>query len=144
MNCFKIKRENYKVFFSLVIANLIYVIPVILSGRYYKDDLARTLYGVAGWRGDGRPLGEWLIKLISGGHSTVDDIAPISWLIAVLVLAYGLTVYAQNHFDLAEGKLQVVITLLFVVTNPFAIENWSYRFDCWILLLNRVLVREKF
>lgn len=51
MNCFKIKRENYKVFFSLVIANLIYVIPVILSGRYYKDDLARTLYGVAGWRG---------------------------------------------------------------------------------------------
>ncbi len=133
MNCFKIKRENYKVFFSLVIANLIYVIPVILSGRYYKDDLARTLYGVAGWRGDGRPLGEWLIKLISGGHSTVDDIAPISWLIAVLVLAYGLTVYAQNHFDLAEGKLQVVITLLFVVTNPFAIENWSYRFDCVIM-----------
>lgn len=129
----RIRKEYYKAYIILVIITLIYVMPVLWSGRYYKDDLARTLYGVTGWNGDGRPLGQWLIVALTGFRETIDDIAPISWLIAIMILSYGLIVYAQNHLDDICGNVVCVIPLLFVVANPFAIENWSYRFDCIIM-----------
>ena len=133
MKFMRIKKENINTYLLLVIMGCIYVFPVLWSGRYYKDDLARTLYGVTGWKGDGRPVGEWLIVALTGFQNQIDDIAPLSWLLAILILAYGLTIYAQNCLTDIGRKAVWVIPLLFVITNPFAIENWSYRYDCIIM-----------
>lgn len=135
-----IRKEYYKAYIILVITTLIYVVPILWSNRYYKDDLARTLYGVTGWKNDGRPLGEWFIIALTGFRKNIDDIAPISWLIAIIILSYGLIVYAQNQLDDICGNMVCVIPLLFVAANPFAIENWSYRYDCIIMFTSLSMV----
>lgn len=140
LEAIRLKKEYMKAYIALVIASLVYIVPVLWAGRYYNDDLARTLYGLKGWKGDGRPLGEWLIVAMTGFGEYIDDIAPLSWLIAVVILSYGLIVYAQNCLDDVCGSKWCVIPLLFVVTNPFAIENWSYRYDCIIMFTAMAIV----
>lgn len=98
----------------------------------YNDDMARTLYGLTGWNGDGRPLGELLIKLLCGGEPIV-DIAPLPLILSVVILSYALVVYAKSCLDFISNEYVQALLLATVLMNPFAMSNLSYRFDCIIM-----------
>lgn len=126
---YKLEKKDLGVYLKLTIGSFLYVLPIILANVYYKDDLARTLYGTTGWNGDGRPLCEALIKLLCGGEPIM-DIAPLPLILSVLILSYGLVLYAKAYLDFVSNEYVQVILLLSVLVNPFAIANLSYRFDC--------------
>lgn len=67
MEWYRLNKKYLTLYIELVIASVLYVIPVILADRYYNDDLSRALYGARGWQKDGRPLGDVLMILLTGG-----------------------------------------------------------------------------
>ena len=56
-----LSKEEQKNWGKLSIISLLYVFPIILANRYYNDDLSRSLMGLTGWSGDGRPVTEYLM-----------------------------------------------------------------------------------
>ena len=127
---FKLDRKHGLLYVKLLCLSLLYILPVILADWYYQDDLARAVYGATGWKGDGRPLGEALVVwLAGGGRLPILDIAPLPLLLAVGVMSYTLVLYAQNNWQAVRAEWPEILVLLFILTNPFAMENLSYRFD---------------
>ncbi len=132
MNSIKLDRKHMGLFWKLTVASLVYVLPIILADRDYNDDLSRSLWGTAGWKGDGRPMGEYLISLLCGGLPVI-DLSPLFLLLAVVILSYFLVVYAQKNFKVFTYDNIKLLVLLFIITNPFAISNLSYKYDCLIM-----------
>ncbi|UWP69364.1 glucosyltransferase domain-containing protein [Subdoligranulum variabile] len=135
MQWWKLEAPERRRFALLAGGGLIYVLPILLADRYYQDDLARAVYGAGGWVGDGRPLTEWIMELLAGGGSTVIDVSPLPLLLGVAVLAYAMTLYARQAFPALRGSALATVSLGFVLTNPFALANLSYKFDCLTMLL---------
>lgn len=63
------------VLFSFFI--VLYVLPIILTGRLYIDDLGRTLYGYSGWGLNGRPLSDAIMQTMSLGGELL-DLSPLN------------------------------------------------------------------
>lgn len=118
----------------LLLGGLLYVLPVILANRYYNDDLARSLYAATGWNGDGRPLAESIMLLVSGG-TPLADISPLPLLMAVAVLAIALTLYAKKNLVFFENTTCVAMALLLVLVQPFSMAGISYKYDCLFMFL---------
>lgn len=76
MEWYRLNKKYLTLYIELVIASVLYVIPVILADRYYNDDLSRALYGARGWQKDGRPLGDVLMILLTGGAAGGRYFAP--------------------------------------------------------------------
>ncbi len=128
----KLEKKDITLFIKLTVASFLYVLPIILADRYYNDDLARALRGATGWEGDGRPLGEYLILLLCGGKPIV-DLSPLFLILSVLILSFALTLYAKENFKRFDcGNIEAMV-LLFIITNPFAMSNLSYKYDCIIM-----------
>lgn len=125
-------KKHLYLFWKLVVASLLYVLPIMLADRYYSDDLSRALKGATGWKGDGRPLGEYLILLLCGGRPVV-DLSPFLLILSVVVLSFSLVLYAKENLEHFDDDHMKVLVLLFIITNPFAMSNLSYKFDCIIM-----------
>ena len=130
----KVKKNHIHLFIGLVLIFGLYVLPIIIADRYYNDDLARSLMGLTGWNGDGRPLTEELMKLLSGGIP-IADISPLPLLISVLILAYTITKYLDANFT--DKSLGIAETLFFslVIMNPFMLANLSYKYDVLSMII---------
>lgn len=128
-NLFKIKSEYLKTWACLLIVSLIYVLPVIISNRYYNDDLSRALTGQLGWNGDGRPLMQLLLQFLGGGSGLAVDIAPLPLILAVVVLTYALVIYAQNVLTFIKTNVVLILALFMFILNPFMMFAWPYKFD---------------
>lgn len=135
MKWHKLDRKYITLYVELAAASVLYVFPIILADRYYNDDLGRSLYGSLGWTKDGRPLAGILMYLLSGGgRKPIVDISPLPLLVGVFVLSYALILYAREHLNLFSNNQMKVLILLFVITNPLAMSNWSYKYDSIIML----------
>lgn len=140
-NSFKIKKENYVYLVGVLIMHLVYVLPIILANRYYRDDLSRALTGMKGWTGDGRPLTELIIVTLGGGKIAADA-APWYLILAIGILAYALVLYFQNNNLLNNGRFSIVtcISIFLFSINPFLIYAFSYKFDVITMILSLVLL----
>ena len=109
----------------------LYMLPIIRADRAFKDDVPRMLYNCGGWSdGDGRPLTEWLITWLSGGKNVV-DMSPLPHVLAVLLMAYCVTVYTSAYFfdedkEIGAGTMMATSLVFF---SPFLLENFSYQLD---------------
>lgn len=123
-----IEEKDRTLFWGLTVLYGIYVLPLILAGRFYQDDLSRSLYGITGWNNDARPLTEWLMRWLCGGFP-LGDVFPLTLLLAVLLLAYTVTLYSKRY--LPEGGLPFPALGIgfLVISNPFLLSDLSYRFD---------------
>ena len=130
MKWYQLDKRYSLVYVKLLFMSLLYVFPLILANVYYEDDLARVQYGATGWKEDGRPLGEALIVWMSGGTRPVIDLAPLPLLLSMLLLVYVLVLYAKANWNAKFSDCMQIMVLLFILVNPFAMANLSYRFDC--------------
>lgn len=135
MHWWKLETLEQRRFFLLFGGGLLYVLPILLADRYYQDDLARSLYGATGWSGDGRPLTNWLMQLLAGGRETITDLAPLPILLGLAALSYALTLYARQTLPGLRGSTAATLTLGLVLAHPFAMQNLSYKFDSFTMLL---------
>ncbi len=132
INVFKLDVKERRLYFKLLFVSLLYVLPIVIADVRYNDDMARSLYGLTGWYGDGRPLGELLIEVLCGGNPIV-DLAPFPLLLSVAVLSYALVLYNRKYLDFVSNDAASVLLLSVVLMNPFAMSNLSYRFDSIIM-----------
>lgn len=112
-----------------MIFSLVYVLPIIIANRYYNDDLSRALNGQLGWNEDGRPLMQLLLQFLGGGSGLAVDIAPLPLILALIVLAYSLTIYAQNILTFMKTNVIITLALFTFILNPFMLFAWPYKFD---------------
>lgn len=132
MKWYKLNKKYMLYYFILSLLSLLYIFPIILSNIYYKDDLGWSLNGSIGLKGDGRPLGEYLVLLLCGG-SPVTDTAPLSLIIAILFLSYALVLYAKTNLDSISDNYMLIPVLLFVLTNPLSTECLAYRYGSFVM-----------
>lgn len=119
-------------FFILSLLSLLYIFPIILVNLYYKDDLGWSRTGSIGLKGDGRPLGEYLVLMLCGGEP-ITDTAPLSLILLVLFLSYTLILYAKTNLDSVSSDYMLIPVLLLVITNPLAIECLSYKYGAIVM-----------
>lgn len=134
MNWYKLDKKYAITCFLLSLLSLLYVFPVILMNLYFKDDMGWSLVGSIGLKGDGRPLGEYLVLALSGGEP-ITDTAPLPLILAILFLSYTLTLYAKANLDFVSNPYAQLIVLLPITTNPFAVECLSYRYGSMVMFV---------
>ena len=126
MKWLKLEKKYMFQFFILSLLSLLYIFPIILINVDYKDDLGSSITGVIGLKGDGRPLGEYLVSVLCGGDPFT-NVAPLSIILSVLFLSYTLVLYSKTNLPFISNNYVLIPVLLLIITNPLAVECLSYR-----------------
>jgi hypothetical protein len=122
------RSADYRLFAGLCIGFFFVVlVPILLAGRPCNDDLARSVLGSYGWVDSGRYLSNILMRALALGASRATDIAPIPQFLAILSLSFAGVLLARR-FEIASLPLGILVTLP-LGTQPFFLQNLSYRFD---------------
>ena len=132
MKWYQLDKKNIINYLLLSMLSLLYIFPIILINLYFKDDQGWSLRGSIGLKGDGRPLGEYLVLALCGG-GPVTDTAPLPLILAVLFLSYTLILYAKTNLDFISNRYALLTVLLFIIGNPFALECLSYRYGSMVM-----------
>jgi len=125
------KDKRFYLYITVACA-IIYVFPIILSNTYYIDDMDRVMYAY-GLRHEGRILYDIVIQTLSFG-SHISDLYPYAQILAASLMAMAGYIIA-NLFDI-EAKSKFKISALVLFTNPFFVENLSYRLDSLTMSLS--------
>ncbi len=122
------RAASYRLFAGLCVAlSVTVLVPILLAGRPCNDDLARSVLGSYGWTDNGRYLSNVLMRALELGASRASDIAPIPQFLAILALSYAGVLLARR-FEIESLPLGILVTLP-LGTQPFFLQNLSYRFD---------------
>ena len=103
MKWYQLDKKDIINYLLLSMLSLLYILPIVLINLYFKDDLGWSLRGSIGLKGDGRPLGEYLVLTLCGGEP-VTDTAPLPLVLAVLFLSYTLILYARTNLDFISNR----------------------------------------
>ncbi|WP_203453241.1 glucosyltransferase domain-containing protein [Enterobacter hormaechei] len=116
---------------SLVTA--LFVLPIMLSGVLYQDDILRAANGEAYWGVLGRPLSDVVVMSLGFGSGFVVDSFPLSLILAgTLLCASSVILYCR--FAMSRGIASGLVFSLFSL-SPFFLQNLSYHFDSFPMML---------
>lgn len=111
-----------KSYFAMI--PILYILPIILGGIYYVDDINRSHLGY-GWDIDGRPLADFIYNIFSFGNP-ITDIFPFSQIFAaVLIFTSGYIISRSLGFS----GVALLICSSSILIFPMTIEVLAYRFD---------------
>lgn len=117
---FNLLKYNWFVF----TAGLLYVLPLILSGVDYTDDIGRSVSGY-GWGIDGRFMSTAIMQMLSF-NQWISPIFPYTQILAALITCLAGIISVKAIFKKNENVYFLSLVLL---TSPFYLENLSYKFD---------------
>lgn len=120
-------RISANYIFATIFIAILYFMPAILSDRYYIDDIGRSIYGYSDWIYNGRPLADFVMKSLNFGMPLV-DLSPATQILSVALLSYFLSC-ASYAFTGTLNYKNILIPSIFFLSNPFFLENISYKFD---------------
>ncbi len=135
-----IKEESgkFKIYVWVWILCFLYVMPIIIANRYYFDDTQRVLYHDTGWVLDGRPLTEYITRLICGMRTGVYDVFPLPLLLAITIYTVVSVNWTYKKYEVDD--LVGVFTSFLPFSTPFLLSNLSYRFDCFGMVASIVVL----
>lgn len=129
-------RKHKSSLILLSVISFIYVLPIILTGSYYIDDMVRSVKG-NGWEQDGRFLPTYLMKAISPGLDVVDPYPFGQILSAVIVSFSG---YLISYKATGNKGTSSVLSAFILTSSPFFLENLSYRYDSFMMGLSVLFI----
>lgn len=132
------KKRQITLCLIFIFVSCLYVLPIILNGRYFIDDLGRSLGGYTSWGDDGRPLASSLMRFINMGTPLL-DLSPLPQLMGIASLCAALLYFAKKYFKF-ECSISVSLVLFLFLSNPFLIENLSYKYDGFFMLLSLTVI----
>lgn len=138
MNNFKFVKNDFIIFISLLCVSIIYILPITLNGRYYIDDLGRSIEGYTSWGADGRPLASYIMRVLSLGIPLL-DITPFYQIMGVTILSWVFVLYYKKYLK-NESIYLICLSYFIFLSNPFLIENLSYRYDSFFMLMSIVFM----
>ena len=125
MKWYQLDKKDIINYLLLSMLSLLYILPIVLINLYFKDDLGWSLRGSIGLKGDGRPLGEYLVLTLCGGEP-VTDTAPLPLVLAVLFLSYTLILYARTNLDFISNRYALLTVMDINTRSKF--HNFSFSF----------------
>ncbi|EOG5487673.1 glucosyltransferase domain-containing protein [Enterobacter hormaechei] len=117
----------------IVLITALFVLPIMLSGVLYQDDILRSANGEAYWGALGRPLSDVVVMAIGFGSDFVIDAFPLSLVLATSFLAAS-SIMLYCRFAIHRGFTSGLIFSLFSL-SPFFLQNLSYHFDSLPMML---------
>ncbi|MGX5087161.1 glucosyltransferase domain-containing protein [Enterobacter sp. UPMP2052] len=117
----------------IVCVTALFVLPILLSGVLYQDDILRAANGEAYWGVLGRPLSDVAVMALGFGSGFVVDSFPLSLILAGSLLgASSMMLYCRFAIsrDIASGLVFSLFSL-----SPFFLQNLSYHFDSFPMML---------
>lgn len=129
MENFKIQKNEIAIIFY----NLFLIFLIVSDGRYYIDDLRRSIDGNPAWLFDGRPLSSFLFEMLCVNAHIVDCF-PIPQILAALVLSGIEIAFCRKFFP--EKRWLGTVSCLFISANPFLFQNLSYHFDSISMIMS--------
>jgi len=118
--------KNDRFLWTVVVLFLLFGLLEASSGRYYIDDLQRSLFGTQYWGSDGRPVST-LFFVLSDLNIPLIDISPLPQLLAAILMS-GLALVIAHHFKMRRDFISAII-LSFTFMQPFFLQNLAYHFD---------------
>ncbi|KOC89580.1 glucosyltransferase domain-containing protein [Winslowiella iniecta] len=120
----RIDKKEAGIYFGLA---LIFFMPLLMAGVYYRDDLDRATTGAFGWGVLGRPLADLILKFITSSSNRAVDIFPYSIIYSSLCLSLACLILGK-YLARNNVKHHVLISAM-MIFNPFFLQNIAYRFD---------------
>lgn len=111
----------------------LFVLPIMLSGVLYQDDILRAANGEAYWGVLGRPLSDVVVMSLGFGSGFVVDSFPLSLILAGTLLGAS-SVMLYCRFAISRGIASGLVFSLFSL-SPFFLQNLSYHFDSFPMML---------
>jgi hypothetical protein len=123
------------IYISLLILGLFYILPLLISDRYYVDDINRSISGFASWTLAGRPFATFLMSLLNFSSpfpekSFLIDISPLPQILAIVILAFGATILYSQIFK-EEFDFYKLFVVFPIIGSPYLLHNLSYKFDAF-------------
>ncbi|MBE1159023.1 glucosyltransferase domain-containing protein [Dyella acidiphila] len=132
------RLHGRQVFGILFLGYFLFVLyPILRADRPCNDDLARALNGAYAWDINGRPLTTLLMKLLVLKLPFLVDIAPLSQLLAIALLALSGVLIARRY-AIASPWLAALLALP-LGAQPFFLQSLSFRFDAAPMALSLLL-----
>lgn len=116
--------EKFKMIFILCIA---FILPLIIANVPYMDDNTRLDNGYGYWEIEGRPLTTLLMKILNFNATNIYNIAPLPLIIGVLFFSFSVY-YVTSKMDMKKNLINI-IPFIFLICNPFFLQNMSYQYD---------------
>jgi Glucosyl transferase GtrII len=128
-----------RIFLILFGLGLAYALPLFFDGRYYLDDLGRSIHGYADWQLDGRPFASIFTALLNFkspifGQEHLFDISPLPQIMGLVALSLAATILCFNLFGKASDFYSVLVVFP-IIGSPFFLQNLSYKFDAFSMSL---------
>ena len=127
-----------KLFYLLCGLYVLYMLPLLLAGDYYLDDLGRSDRGYFGWSRNGRPLADGVLMFLGFFGRTLQDIGPLPQLVALVLLAYTMVLLSRRFYAPLKRSL-LAGCLGLAIMSPFLLQNFVFRFDSAGMFLALVL-----
>ncbi|EKY4019046.1 glucosyltransferase domain-containing protein [Enterobacter roggenkampii] len=118
--------------------SILYCIGLIISGRNYLDDYGRYTHGYTSWSSNGRPFADLVMSIINLGNPIV-DISPLPLIIALLCLSV-MGVMVSRRFAKDANVMALSAISIMIITNPFLLENLSFKYDVLAMSLSMLVV----
>lgn len=118
------------IFFACLGIQILIILPIILTGLLYIDDLRRAAEGFRQYSDTGKPIADALFFLVNLGDPAV-DVFPLNQILAACFIAAGCTLLA-SLFQLDRPILAALGTLP-LGGQPYFLQNYSYAFDSVIM-----------
>lgn len=129
-----VEKRDLKIFIFLFFISFLYILPIILSNRYYIDDIGRALHGYTHWKRDGRPLADVVMQILNFGKPIL-DLSPITQILSIFSLSVSLTLYSKKYFK--NGSVfSIAMGLFLFIGNPFFIQSLSFKYDSFTMSLS--------
>lgn len=123
-----------KGFIISLLLSALFTYPIINSGVYYIDDLARSQTGFLGWKSLGRPLADYIFYFFSLKSRQSVDVSPLPQLISILLMALTINFASDKLFKFRSISTIVGSSLIFL--NPLFLHNLVYRYDSLSMVLS--------
>lgn len=118
---------------AIILATALFVLPIMLSGVLYQDDILRSANGEAYWGALGRPISDVVVMALGFGSGFVVDVFPLSLIVATILLCAS-SVMLYCRFTINRGISSGLAFSLFSL-SPFFLQNLSYHFDSFPMML---------
>ena len=127
-----ITLNNKSLYITILSLVFLFCLPIIIYNGYYIDDNIRIITGNPDWTWVGRTFADYLmISLSLNKH--IDDFSPIPLIIGLSIFSYVL--YYSIKRIIPNPTLINIMPFLFIIVNPFFMQNLTYKFDSLPMIL---------
>lgn len=120
---------RYEMIF-LYLCSFLYILPRIISGVDYNDDIFRSETGDATWwYYNGRPLVVWSMQALNQNF-LISDLTPLPVILGMTILVACCIFLIKRFLSDCTVATKFTICAAFVI-NPFFISNISYKYDAF-------------